>query len=349
MYYLRKGFVEINISLAERLHFDLYCDDENTVNNIDYKDVLTSFYKELEFSNKEFFLVSDNEDKCLCFLFVFYDNCQNKFADIDNCGYFYQFEAINDIYAVKKLFEAAFKWVKEIGGSSLIGPLAPNIKYPRGVSLSESGPPTIGMPYNKGYYNDLLLNSGINKLQDLFEFTHIIKEDYPRLRNLASKIRGRQKNLIVINFDLNDIDNECERLTELYNIAWKDNWGFHPADKNDLEEFLIGLGKYFQDDYAVLIESDKILVGFMMLMPDLNNLGKGRFRAFFMGVHPNFRRRGLESILIHEMLNNTAKKHCIKELSVCWILESNNKVINIINNLFYSLGFNKKTYRLYKM
>ncbi len=132
-------------------------------------------------------------------------------------------------------------------------------------------------------------------------------------------------------------------LVQLYNKAWAQNWGFVPMTEAEAHHLVDVLKFIFEYDLIQIAELEGRMVGFMLTLPDYNQVLaklKGhagpisilkflyhrrritRARVCFGGVDPEFRKLGLNYLLIHRT-GLALLKRGITNLEMGWFLEEN--------------------------
>ena len=124
---------------------------------------------------------------------------------------------------------------------------------------------------------------------------------------------------------------ELDFVRETYNVAWTDNWGFVPWTDRELEFIAKELKPLVDQRFAFVGEVDGVPAGFIVSVPDANEalkLAQGRLlpfgllkilwklkvtgcrslRTMIMGVLPQYRRRGLDLLLIHHTIQSAAAR-----------------------------------------
>ncbi|MGX1984142.1 hypothetical protein EDD69_1293 [Thermolongibacillus altinsuensis] len=241
-------------------------------------------------------------------------------------GFFSHFESINDLEVVRELFKYITNWFEKRGVVTIMGPMTPKISDTRGLLVEGEGRPLFGMPYTKKYYVDLLKNIGFSESMNMFEYIIKLQPPYEKLKTVSKFVKKKIPNLNIRPLDLPNLKEDMKKIIEVYNEAWKENWGFIPLNAKEFYEAFLQIVPYYQPDYCLIAEIEGQLVGFQMIMPDLNNNSDlNVFRAFFIGVIPQYRNCGVEGLLLSEVLNNLAIKYQIDYIHVAWVLESNKK------------------------
>jgi GNAT superfamily N-acetyltransferase len=287
-----------------------------------------------------------------------------------NAGCFGMFESIDDQEVADALFAAAAQWLREKGRDEIMGPIDYSTNYL--CSLLIEGfqfPPTVLTPHNPPYYHALIESWGFEKAIDLFAWRLANPADaLSRLRRLAGVLKNRQ-NVTLRHGNLSDIAGEGRRLRQIYNEAWRNNWGFVPFSEKEFEFMTRELKPILLPEYVWLAEVENEPVAFILCVPDINVALKkinGRLTTFglpiglakllyhkrrlksvrlvALGVVPKYRRHGIAELLVLRSIEEAmVKRGCSGEASL--ILESN----VMMNRFLEAIGLEKyKTYRIYR-
>jgi len=144
-------------------------------------------------------------------------------------------------------------------------------------------------------------------------------------------------------------DNEVEKVKEVYNAAWERNWGFVPMTDAEVERLARGLRQFIDPALITMAEVDGRTVGVSLVLPDLNEplrlaypnpwtpepITMARLmwhwkvrrqvscvRMFALGLLPDFRNRGIDSLLYLEAVRAGVPQG-YQRLELSWILETN--------------------------
>jgi GNAT superfamily N-acetyltransferase len=136
---------------------------------------------------------------------------------------------------------------------------------------------------------------------------------------------------------------DLDTFAEVYNTAWKDNWGFVPYSKADLDHYAQDLQLVFDRNWFMVAEKDGETVGMAITIPDINQVLKrmngrllplgwwyflrrrkimDRVRVGFLGVKPEYQHTGVAAKLYIEHFD-TAARTPQKWGEMGWILETN--------------------------
>ncbi|HEY3601692.1 MAG TPA: GNAT family N-acetyltransferase [Chthoniobacterales bacterium] len=188
------------------------------------------------------------------------------------------------------------------------------------------------------------------------------------MRRLAASLKKRHPATIRTG-DLKNFRVEADRLREIYNDAWKDNWGFVPFTEKEFQFMAKELKQLVVPEFTLVAEVADEPAGFILCVPDINvalkNINgrlttwgipigltkllyyKSRIRTarlIALGVKPKYRRGGIAEMLVLGIIEEAMiKRGFTGELSMT--LENN----HLINRFLSAIGARKyKTYRIYR-
>jgi len=285
-------------------------------------------------------------------------------------GCFGLFECVNDPAVAAALFEAATNWLRARGRDEIMGPIDYSTNYVCGLLVEGFDfPPTLLTAHNPPYYPALIEGLGFNKVIDFYAwwFSEPARAA-TRLRRLAASLRKRDA-ATIRQGNLKNFRAEAGRLREIYNDAWKENWGFVPFTEKEFEFMAKELKQLVVPEFTLIAEVGDEPVGFILCVPDINvafrkingrltsyglPIGlakllyhKSRIRTarlIALGVKPKYRRGGIAEMLVLRIIEDAMiKRGFTGELSMT--LEDN----HLINRFLASIGAKKyKTYRIYR-
>lgn len=319
------------------------------------------------FNNADIELFLYSQDGKICGRIAAVDD--QRFNDYHGTatGFFGFFESIDDREVADKLIEAASDWLRERGLTDVLGPANPGMMDEVGMLVDGFGYyPSILMPYNKPYYDDLLKNAGFEKEMDLYAFRVTQDQvDLERFEKAERIIRKRYPDLSIREVDLKKIDREVDIVRHIFNSAWSGNWGFIPLTEEEFDNLAEDLKLILDEKFAHIAEMAGEPIAFSIALPDLNQalmhmngrlLPLGIFkllwhkrkinqiRTALMGVLPKYRGKGIDSLLHLEAIKN-GRQCGIDSSELGWVLESNENMIHVAKRLGAHI---EKTYRMYK-
>jgi GNAT superfamily N-acetyltransferase len=153
---------------------------------------------------------------------------------------------------------------------------------------------------------------------------------------------------------------------EIYNRAWRKNWGFVPYDEDDLDQYALEMQLVYSREWFMVAEIDGEPVAIAITIPDINRVLKtmngrllplgwlkylrrshviDRVRVGFLGVKPDYQHTGVAAALYLEHFDVCAAQPLIDGGEMGWILETNeamNRGMEAMN------GTIVKRYRMYE-
>lgn len=292
----------------------------------------------------------------------------HRYNDYHNSktGMFGFFECINNQSTADLLFKVAEGWLQDRGIENVIGPTNPGLMDVIGILVDGFDKyPAILMPYNKSYYDELIINAGYQKEVDLFAYdVNQDSVDRDRANRAMEIVKKRLPGIKIRKINLKKIQEEVKIIREIFNASWKNNWGFIPLSTEEFEALAKDLKAIVDDNFAHIAEIDGTPVAFSVALPDYNQILRnmnGRLLPFgifkilrnksnidgirtaLMGVKPEYQGKGIDVLLHREAIENGLKND-VYSSEVGWILESNTQMVRVAEKIGGTL---EKTYRMY--
>lgn len=287
----------------------------------------------------------------------------------ERVGAFGFFECIEDAACAGALLGAAERWARERGLAAIRGPISPSMDDECGCLVEGfDSPPFVQMPYNPPYHARLLEEAGYRKEQDLLAYEFLASQDVsPPIARIADLIEASE-GFRLRRVDLRRFWDEVENVRRIYNSAWERNWGFRPLDAAEITWRARALRQIIDPRFALFVEARRgdafEPVAFGLALPNVNEIlirlngrltplailrllrGMRRVRSIrliLLGVVAEYRRRGLEAVIIRE-IHRRAARDGIPRAELSWVLEDNvvmNRTIRKAGGRHY------KTYRIF--
>ena len=197
----------------------------------------------------------------------------------DRVGFFGFFDVEPDAEAARGLVDAARGWLEARGLGPMRGPASYSMNDTCGLlvdGFEES--PRILMPYNRPDYESLLLDAGLEPVQDLLAWWLSVDDEVPeRFRRVVDKRLARR------GVTLRDIDvssgaafrRDVATIKDLYNRCWEKNWSFVQATSAEFDHAAKDLKMLLVPEVSCIVEREGEAVGFSVFIRDLNMLLKG--------------------------------------------------------------------------
>ncbi|TCJ20458.1 hypothetical protein E0L93_01130 [Rubrobacter taiwanensis] len=283
----------------------------------------------------------------------------------DNLIFFGFFEAA-DREAAEALFARVEAAARELGRTAVRGPANPSLNEGAGFQLDAfDTDPYVMMPYNPPAYPRYAEAAGYRKAKDLHAW--LFERDQPlgeKIGRLAARVRKRYAP-VVRPADAGRFKEELATLKYLYDRAWERNWGFVKYTDAEFDRLAKDLRLVVDPDLVLFVEMEGRPAGVGLCIPDVNQVLKrmrgrllpfgilhflrrrrimDRLRLAILGLLPEYRNRGLEALIVHELYGRAIAKG-YRQCECSWVLEDNramNRGLKAAGARLY------KTYRIYE-
>jgi GNAT superfamily N-acetyltransferase len=261
-------------------------------------------------------------------------------------GMFGFLELEDDPEVARALVAAAQGWLAERGRHHMIGPMDYTMNDECGVLIEGfEREPMIKQPWHPPYYQRLCEDAGLTKAIDLWMWELVIDDRekiLPIIFELSEQCE-RKHGVRLRHMRRRDLAKEIEVFGEVYNAAWKKNWGFVPYSQSDLKHYAEELQLVFDKHWFMLAEKAGETIGIAITVPDMNQVLKrmngrllplgwwhflrrakiiDRVRVGFLGVKPEYQHTGTAARFYVEHFD-MARVRPQKWGEMGWILETN--------------------------
>jgi GNAT superfamily N-acetyltransferase len=283
-------------------------------------------------------------------------------------GWFGFFECIDDDGVAHLLLDAATRWLTARGAESVVGPMNFTTNQECGLLVENFGRrPTIGNTYNPPYYERLLTSFGFRAVKDLYAWWIDVTAplDDPkvaRVARLAARVAERE-GIVIRHAARKRFEEEWPILFDIYWKSWRDNWGYVPIRREEFGDAARSVLPILREELVLIVEVRGKPAAFAFTVPDVNEIAPRNGRLFpfgwaqvlfglrrirhgrlmLLGVLPEYRKRGLESLLFIETAMR-CRDAGLTSGEISWTLDDN----VLINRAIESMGGKRdRTYRLY--
>jgi ribosomal protein S18 acetylase RimI-like enzyme len=280
------------------------------------------------------------------------------------------FECVDDQAVANALFDAAVGWCRDQGAETCTGPASFTLNDECGLLVENfDDPPLILTTENPPFYERLWTSAAWEPAVDLWawKFDRSATELSDRQRRILDRLRKRAK-ITVRPARMKDFDAEVDRLFEVYNAAWSQNWGFAPLSESEVKHLAKQVKPIVDPNLVLIAETDKgEPVGVAICLPDANEpmrkVRSGRLlpvgwyhvlfgmkkpqraRVWALGVKPEFQSRALGPLLYSEMVDRLRAIPTIESAEASWILATNTSMNSAVEAMG---GTHSKTWRMYQ-
>lgn len=284
-------------------------------------------------------------------------------------GHFGFFECVDDLEVAHAMLDHATRWLADKGAVDVLGPANYTLSHNSGLLVENfSRPPFVEQLYNPPYYERLFTTFGFRKAKDFLVWFIDVKEGMntdkrKRVARIANKIAKRE-NVSFRHLSMKNIEEDVRIIHRIFTDAWEKNWGFAPVPSREFEAIAKEIKPIAIPELLLFVQVNGRDVGFSLALPNVNekmpkdgklfpfgwtgllSLKKTRHaRLYLLGVLPEYRRRGLESIMFKETLER-ARTMGIEGGEIGWTLEDNHLINRAIESMEGTLD---RTYRILGM
>ncbi len=310
------------------------------------------------------YLLEDDQGQVIGRIAAFVDRHATDFWQ-EQIGFFGSYECIDDQAAANLLLDTARRFLQARGMKVMRGPINFTATEWGFVVEGYEHEPVLMSPYNPPYYNDQMLNFGMQKAKDLKAF-YLLAKDYvipERIANMLDRLAQRYR-VTVRPADLKNLERDTWYMADIMNKSIAFNWGSYPITREESVQLAKDLRQIVDPNVVLIAEVDEKPIGFLIGLPDINVLLKGlngrllpfifrllfqrhkinRYRLWALGFLPEYHGKGLDTLLYHRAYQALGGKDIFIEVN--YVLEDNVKMLNPL----YKLGAKPlKTYRVYAM
>ena len=188
----------------------------------------------------------------------------------DGIGNFGMIAAEDDPEIFAALFRRAEDWLQTRGCRVALGPV--NLSTNEEVGLLVEGhanPPMFMMSHDPRYTPARIEEQGYGRAKDIFAYTCSVTDDLPApiLRRIR---KGLPPGVTLRMLDMSRFEAEVDTLTGILNDAWSGNWGFTPTTEAETKALASTLRLLIDKRLTWFAEIDGETVGFMILLPNIN-------------------------------------------------------------------------------
>jgi len=267
------------------------------------------------------------------------------------------YESIDDQDVANTIFDTAKSWLKERGMEAMDGPInfGENDRY-WGLLVHGFTQPAFGMPYHPPYYQKLWENYGFKMFfEQVSNELNLLNPMPERFFRIAKRVFSKSN----VDFRHPTPDNFhdfAKAFQEVYNDAWQFHENFTPITDEQMRKFEKEFSRIAISLFLPFVYVDGEAAGFIICIPDLNQIFKplkGKFNIFqkllflwrkrnefewyrkqdilnharvvIMGIKPKFQKMGLDAGLILSSIEDV-KKMGFKSIELSWVGDFNPKM-----------------------
>jgi hypothetical protein len=347
-------------------HWDLYRNEPQYIPLLDYEYLgfkplgITGYFEpsHLFFQHGEItFFLAERNGKIIGRVCAYVNHNHNKHTG-DRIGFFGHFDCIDDHQVSDALLKASATWLKSRGMNVIRGPqnFPVNEATPGALIEGYNTLPVIYYHWNYPYYQQLMKDHGMyeaKKVVSLTISTHAPIQE--RMGRLIQRIRERA-DIRIEPFDVKRKKEYAKWMLDLYNAAWNDNWGFVPMTPQEFFKNLEDMQLVWDPELFLFAFVNGEPASFLGLVPNicagmkpssgllrraeliraarmiLSAKRVKSLRLGYFGIHPKFRKMGLDALLIskgQELVIQKGYEVC----DIGWVLENNDLILRLSESI----------------
>ena len=343
-------------------HWDHYRGDPRYVPLLDYEYLgsrllgITGFFeaRNLFFTHGEtrfFTAVRDGRVVGRCNAFV--NRHHNAHAQ-DRTGFFGNFECVEDEGVARDLLQAAEAWLRSQGMTAIRGPqnFPINEATPGFLVEGFDSRPVVYYHFNKPYYAALAAACGYRPVMHYLSWECDVQAGpVDQAFGAACAQVVTRSGITIEHWRDRPLKTRREEMFEVYNDAWRDNFGFVPFTRDEFFKIVGDMQLVMKSELFLFLYVRGELAAFFGGVPNLFELlatggaprgsellraakmllQKSRIRGFrlgYLGVKPRFRRLGLDAVALwrqQQVARTLGYEYC----DLGWVLETNRLVISM--------------------
>jgi hypothetical protein len=288
-------------------------------------------------------------------------------------GHFGMFECIDDPAVAEALFDAAEDWLRQKGMTRAMGPFSLSVWDEPGLLVQGfEGPPTVMMGHHLPYYEGMVATRGYQGVKDLHCWSLPIAQPFPEMVQRIVAFSERNAKLVTRPVDKSKFDQEAALILDILNDAWSDNWGFVPLTPAEIAYVGKKLKPIIFEGLVRVAEYEGVPVGFMITLPDINELTRDlngnlfpfgwakllwrlrapkvkRMRVPLMGIRKSLQGHRAASLMAFQMIEYIRRvavtEFGASEGELGWVLEDNGPMRSVADAIDSHVT---RTYRIYE-
>ena len=192
----------------------------------------------------------------------------------DGAGFFGFFDTVDDQEVASTLLEAAERWVRDRGAKVFRGPYSLSINEECGTLIEGfDQPPVMMMAHSRPWQAGLAEAYGLEKVKDLLAWRYKVEEPPPRAKRAWEAMRALPE-VRFRSVERKHMRRELDLILDIFNDAWRDNWGFVPATSAEVEKMAEDMKLIIDPDIAFFAEVKGEPVGMVVCLPNLNEAAR---------------------------------------------------------------------------
>ncbi len=188
----------------------------------------------------------------------------------DSAGFYGFFDTINDERVGRALVDSAATWLRVRGMKRMRGPFSLSINEEMGTLVEgQAEPSMLFSPYHRAYQDTITTSTGLAKVKDLLNWRYVVGQVPPRAIKAHEEV-SIMPEVKIRQLRRNRLQEDVRILLDVFNDAWRDNWGFVPATEAEAVKMAEDLKLVLDDNLALVAEVDGRAAAVALAFPNLN-------------------------------------------------------------------------------
>ena len=288
-------------------------------------------------------------------------------------GHWGLFECIDDPTVSGLLLDTAEAWLRAQGMTRAQGPFSISIWDEPGLLVEGFGQaPSVMMGHHLSYYQTHITSRGYTGIKDLHTWGLRIDQPFPEIVQRIVSASERNSKLVTRKVDKSRFAEEAALILDILNDAWSTNWGFVPLTPAEIAHVGKKLKPIVFEELIRIAEYEGEPVGFMIALPDINELTRDlngslfplgwakllwrlrapkvkRIRVPLMGIRKTLQGHRVASLMAFQMIEYIRRDAIANfgadEGEIGWILDDNGPMRSIADAIGSKVT---RTYRVYE-
>jgi hypothetical protein len=280
-------------------------------------------------------------------------------------------ECEDDLAISAALIGAAESWLRARGTTQALGPISFGMWDEPGLLVDGfNTKPLLFMGHHLPYYAKHIAAAGYTGVKDMYAWDTDIVAGFPDKINRLVDIGDRNARIRIRPVNMQNFNAEVALVIDILNEAWSNNWGYTPLTPSEKAKAIKDWKPLINAKWCNVCEYDGEPVGFMITLPDLNEMiadlngslfpfgwakllwrlrkkRTKRVRVPIMGIRKSMQASKQGALMVLMMIEHIRRQVAADGgiRSECgWILDDNEGM----NNIMASIGSKiYKTYRIF--
>ena len=288
-------------------------------------------------------------------------------------GHWGMFECIDDKTVADALLDTAEAWLRDQGMTRAQGPFSLSIWDEPGLLVEGfAQAPTVMMGHHLPAYRGFIEARGYAGIKDLHTWGLKIDQPFPEIVQRIVAASERNPRLVTRRVNKARFAEEAALILDILNDAWSTNWGFVPLTPAEIAHVGKKLKPIVFEELIRIAEYDGVPVGFLISLPDINELTRdlgGRLFPFgwakllwrlrapkvktirvpLMGIRKELQGHRIASLMAFQMIEyirrDAVPNFGASKGEIGWILDDNGPMRSIADAIGSQVT---RTYRVYE-